>query len=186
MKYLCLDIETTDLEPKYGSILQVAGIVVDAIKPLPSLKELENRGLVFNVLIKHDLRELRGSYTALEMNAALIKQTQIDGVPENVAQAKWINFLERHLERNFDKTKFTVAGKNVGSFDVIWLREKGWVTPFRVSVLDPGVLYFNPQNDNLVPHLSEIAKRIGATYKEHNALEDAYVTALALQKKFVN
>lgn len=181
MKYLCLDIETTDLEPKYGSILQVAGIVVNATKALPTLKELEHRGCVFNVLIKHNLRELRGNHGAFEMNAALIKQAQTDGVPENVAQIKWATFLERH----FDKARITIAGKNVGSFDAIWMREKGWATPFRVSVLDPGILYFDPQSDDLVPHLTEIAKRIGATYKEHDALEDAYVTALALQKKFV-
>lgn len=185
MKYLCLDIETTDLEPVYGSILQVAGIVVNATEALPSLKELESRGCVFNMLIKHNLRELRGNHGAFEMNAALIKRTQLEGVTEEFAQGEWVTFLEKHFGK-IPKNRATIAGKNVGSFDVVWLHEKGWATPFRVSVLDPGILYFDPQNDDLVPHLPEIAKRIGATYKEHDALEDAYTTALALQKKFVN
>lgn len=72
---------------------------------------------------------------------------------------------------------FTAAGKNVASFDIPHVRELpnfSEYIQFHHRVLDPGPMYFDPAEDNVVPDLSICLERAGLDDTvDHTAVEDS-------------
>lgn len=170
--YLAIDIETTGLEKARNQILQVAAVydigLETKIAALPT----------FNIYIKHDF--LSGNPYALSMNSKTISemssglgfQKQID------AQFRWSVFLTEC--RGTDR--LTVAGKNVASFDIPFLEESGYQTPFKHRVIDVGAMYLT--DFGYVPNLTEINTLLDRKPVSHDALEDCYDVVHAIREKF--
>lgn len=92
----------------------------------------------------------------------------------------------------FDNTikpiKFTVAGKNFGTFDKIFLEKlPWWQRLFRIKqrILDPSILYIDWENDTEIPNLALCKKRAGIDgVVTHNALDDAWDVVELLRKTY--
>jgi hypothetical protein len=104
-------------------------------------------------------------------------------------QVKWI---EGHLVPVVNlRTKpviVTVAGKNFGTFDKLFLeRLPNWKKLIRIQqrVIDPAVLFVDWAKDNSLPNLSECKSRAGLPeIVTHNAVEDAWDVIELLRKQY--
>ena len=85
-------------------------------------------------------------------------------------------------------TKITVAGKNFGTFDKIFLeRLPRWnsLVRFKQRILDPSALYVDFFNDEEIPNLKTCKERAGiGGVVTHDAVEDAWDVILVLRKKY--
>lgn len=193
---LCLDIETTGLDPENHQVLEIAAIVVNDELPkvLPPLGDLKFP--VFHCLVKH--KEIRGDAYALQLNAGILQELAgltktgictlppwgIDGAVEHLA-----DFLRKHLVD--DQRKYTVAGKNVAGFDIPFLMRMDaaqaaenfalgmrWniAQYFSHRTLDIGNLFWVPEDDGFaVPNFEKCMIRGGISPTGlHRALGDAY------------
>ena len=167
-KYLSIDIETTGLDPETCQILEVAAVAETGewdrpVEALPFLR----------LLVGH--AEIRGQAAALALNARLVAELADDPrkatSPAAVAW-KLREFASEHLGPDTP----TLAGKNLGTFDLRFLRRlPGWDNdfPHRRRVIDPGVLWFDPMADETVPDTTECMRRAGVTNdRPHEALSD--------------
>jgi len=199
MKYLSLDIETTGLDPACNQILEVAAVVENyrygkKNKPVEKLP-------AFHCYVKpeHDL--IHGSSYALSMHSRIFK---ILAKPET-ADAPVYNISEMYVALNkfikkyFGDETVTLAGKNVISFDVSFMREVfkanystlrvitrkhssaifdrpfESVFRFRHRAIDPGSMYMLPE-DSAPPDMVTCLKRAGIVPTAlHTALGDARV-----------
>lgn len=167
-KYLSIDLETTGLNPETCQILEVAAVVETGewdrpVEALPSIR----------LLVEH--QEVRGQAAALALNARLVAELADPGAkkthPANV-YPELREFLGPFFP-NFERV--TLAGKNVGTFDIPFLKKlPGWNRErFRHRVIDPGVLWFDPMADETVPDTAECMRRAGVTNdRPHEALSD--------------
>ena len=82
----------------------------------------------------------------------------------------------------------TVAGKNFGTFDKLFLeRLPNWKKLIRIQqrVIDPAVLFVDWTKDNSLPNLSECKSRAGLPeIVTHNAVEDAWDVIELLRKQY--
>lgn len=170
MKYVSLDLETTSLIPDKRHILMVSMVVEDTDLEIP-VEELPH----FTCFLKW--HEIQGQAYALAMNSWILDY--VSGRVKNPPYAVLDGFMwesngYEFLRQHFAKSdKITVAGKNVGTFDLNFLpfmiREQ-----FRHRVLDPGSLFFDPKIDSEVPNFAECKRRAGITTPvAHDAREDA-------------
>ena len=92
------------------------------------------------------------------------------------------------INRGTKPTYITVAGKNFGTFDKLFLeRLPKWKQLIRTRsrILDPSILYVDWKNDSDLPSLNECKKRAGIFGEvTHNALEDAWDVIEILRKKY--
>jgi DNA polymerase III epsilon subunit-like protein len=194
MKYLSLDLETTCLEPSPDHILQISMIVEDTSRPDIPVQDLPH----FTCFIRPDI--IRGSAYALGMNGWIldiisgrnkkydptsqypIYSSKVHFTNGEKAEYTWVHLMMDFLYDHFGSERITVAGKNVAGFDIQFL-PPCVKARLKHKVLDPGILFFNPDKDKEVPNLEECKKRAGMdTNVAHDAREDAMDVILILRK----
>lgn len=211
MKYISVDVETTEIDPKKGKLLQVAMIVEDTDYPM-SLDKTPH----ISVSIVQD--EIYGNLHAIAMNADLLvdmsewkklaskrdmsqeeherwKALNAKGFGfKSQCHRKLINFLEanevieyNHHDQQYEaKQKVVIAGKNP-SFDLAWIEhhlDLGWKVNHRT--LDPGLLLIDWGKDEHVPGLGRCKERAGIPGGVcHTALQDAWDVVLLLRMQYV-
>ncbi|MDJ0364420.1 hypothetical protein QMK33_04595 [Hymenobacter sp. H14-R3] len=182
MRYVSLDLETSGSDPIRHQVLELAAVVEDtrrtATTPLAELP-------AFRRALRY--RELTGTPGALALNARLLVEladkTKADA-PDICAPAEVLPQLREFLLANGfkpdkkDCVSFTIAGKNVGTFDVLFLRQlPGWGTLVRSepAVLDPAAFYLNWHKDSRLPSMLICQARLGdpEPHVAHEALADA-------------
>lgn len=161
-----IDLETTGLDPINNQILEV-GIIIDnglALDRLPT----------FRCIVQHE--KYRGSAYALALNHEILHELSFKEDAHTVDEV--VPAIRDFLQANdVNPLKFIAAGKNIGSFDIQFLKQlPGWGTLVKPlhGYLDPGPMYWEP-GDVGVPGLSKCKKRAGLPPTvTHKALEDAF------------
>ncbi len=180
--YLALDLETTGLDRQQSHVLQLAAIYDDG-GPLAELP-------VFNVIIKHYVITYGEAY-AMDINRNLLRaafKAEDSGLGKLVseiydARAEFEEFLYKVQPEG----KITVAGKNVGGFDVPILNNpKNAFTDatrrFLHRTLDPGSM-FTDEFDH-IPNLDEINQLTGREPVTHDAVNDCLDVVFAVRYKW--
>jgi hypothetical protein len=84
--------------------------------------------------------------------------------------------------------KINVAGKNFGNFDSKFLEKlphHNLLVKFHHRILDPGMLYFDPNEDEILPSTEICMQRAGVGGEvQHTALEDALNVIKLLRNKY--
>jgi len=197
MKYVSLDIETTGLDIEADQILEFGAIIEDTEDQLPFYEIPKFRRIIkWNRIYGHPF--------ALNMNANLLKT--LAGIPLPHNKLDYDEYLKKHeiisIDRlahqvrdwlqdnyltkkerkkigNFQKLYINAAGKNIASFDALFLnRVPNWCRyiQFRNRFIDPGVLFVDWKKDESVPGLKTCKVRAGLddTAIMHNAIEDSW------------
>ena len=183
MRYVSLDLETSGPDPLRHQVLELAVVVEDTRRPRP-LSELPS----FRRLLRHS--EIAGTAGALALNARLLhemaatKDGAPDGPPDHCLPAEVLPQLREFLLAQGYKpdpknqVRFIMAGKNVASYDLLFLRElPGWGTAVRAepATLDPAAFYLNWHKDSRLPSMSicKARAKLPDTEVAHEALADA-------------
>lgn len=189
MIYLSLDIETTGLDPDTCDTIEVGGYLEDTDKLLP-----RNELPCFHRYIWKD--NYSGEPYALAMNVkifqkilALRKQWLDGGDTTEISTidgfaACFGSFLDKNGLR--DK-RLVIAGKNIAGFDLPFLRNFPAFNTFKFHhrVIDPGMMYFDPRNDNVPPDMKECKKRAKLPeHVSHEALDDAWDVIQLVREKY--
>lgn len=179
MRYVSLDLEMTGNQPERHQIIELAAVVEDT-KRLRPLAELPT----FRRAVRHP--EYVGTAGALALNARLLQelahaeadQPDICSAAELLPQLRaWL------LEQGFradkkDRVAVTLAGKNIGSFDLLFLRQlPGWGTLVRAepALLDPAAFYLNWRKDSRLPtmQICKARAKFADDTVAHQAVADA-------------
>lgn len=178
MRYLSLDLETSGGKPQRHQILELAAVVEDTKKLLP-LPELPT----FRRVVRHP--EYVGTAGALALNARLLEElARKEPNPELCTPEELLPQLREFLLAQGFKTDkqncvtVTMAGKNIASFDLGFLRElPGYGTLVRAepAMLDPAAFYLNWRKDTRLPTMQTCKARAGFEDDTvaHQALADA-------------
>lgn len=178
MRYLSLDLETSGSNPRRHQVLELAAVIENTRQPLP-LGELP----AFRRVVQHP--EYVGTAGALALNARLLAElAQKAPNPERCTPDELLPQLHAFLLAHHfapdsaGLVSVTVAGKNVASFDLGFLKElPGWGTLVRAdpAMLDPAAFYLNWHKDSRLPSMSICKARAGFEDREvaHEALADA-------------
>jgi DNA polymerase III alpha subunit (gram-positive type) len=164
MRYLAIDIETTGLDENYCQILEIGAVV-------------EPGGESFQTYIEHPY--IQGDPFALNMNAQIIerivkKQPGWNYCAFDRAFVALEEFCYKHFSDAFrpeNPEPIILAGKNVGTFDLRFLRKlKYWKdSRFHRRILDP-MMYYLQRDDELPPDTKTCCQRAGISL---NGLHDA-------------
>ena len=88
--------------------------------------------------------------------------------------------------KNVEKVVITVAGKNFGTFDKLFLEKlPRWkqLVKVRSRIIDPAVMFTDWETDDAPPGLSECKKRAGLPqHVSHDAVEDAWDVVELIRK----
>jgi len=182
--YLALDLETTGLDRQRSHVLQLAAIYDDG----GNLADLP----VFNVVISHSVITYGEAY-AMNLNSGLLKVAFEAKDIESAKPVKVLEIEEAKVEfQNFlnkvqPDGRITVAGKNVGGFDVPILNNpKNDFTlatkRFLHRTLDPGSM-FTDEFDH-IPNLDELNKLTGRAAVTHDAVNDCLDIVFAVRYKW--
>ena len=182
MRYVSLDLETSGSDPLRHQVLELAAVVEDTRRTATTpLEELPS----FRRALRHP--EICGTAGALALNARLLEEladkTNAEA-PDICGPEEVLPLLREFLLANGfkpdkkDRVSFTIAGKNVGVFDLLFLRQlPGWGTLVRAepAVLDPAAFYLNWHKDSRLPSMLICQARSGVTepHVAHEALADA-------------
>jgi oligoribonuclease len=182
VRYVSLDLETSGSDPLRHQVLELAAVVEDtrrtATTPLAELPAFR-RALRYH--------ELTGTPGALALNARLLVEladkSRADAPdicrPEEVlAQLREFLLANGFKTDKKDCVSITLAGKNVGTFDLLFLRQlPGWGTLVKAepAVLDPAAFYLNWHKDSRLPSMLICQARAGDAepHVAHEALADA-------------
>jgi DNA polymerase III alpha subunit (gram-positive type) len=175
--FLSLDIETTGLDDNMHQVLEIGAVFNDFTKPV---RECDT----FRAVVDPG-ENIVGSAYALQMNVSLLREIADGaGVPLDEALECLSLWLARRGITNENKT--TLVGKNLGSFDVQFLRDNfEWPQNlFGYRYLDVGSMWSTPHG---VRGQAELCKSLAAKYKlvgeAHTAVYDAQISlALAREK----
>lgn len=174
--YICsIDIETTGLRPESCDIIEF-GAVLDSCDPVTPIDSLP----VFHAYILPATDNIyRGEPYALSMHPTIFKRIAKkesgynylipDALPFEFAQ--WLSGVLPKQNKHL-----TLAGKNVGSFDIQFLKRlNGW-NDLKLShrYMDVGPLFFDPHKDDVIPDLKTCLERCNLPSNiTHNAVDDA-------------
>lgn len=187
MRLVSIDIETTGLDPDRCSVLEIGAVDFD---PQAQIKSDAGRWQFFDLLIKHSF--VQGELYALQMNQEIL--AELAGVKRSTkrivsAATAVILFASWLKDQGYsEENKATLCGKNVGSFDLQFLRRlPGWrikVDPLlNHRMLDVGSVFFDPGSG--VPSLAKCASKVNHTpTREHRALDDACTVATVLTRVY--
>jgi len=186
--YLAADIETTGLDPETCQTLEMAFVLDDQSLPVMKCP-------YFLRLIRHD--KIVGEPFALAMNAHLLKRiAEGEGTPPKYAMEHLSRWLLAHLRISRNKwladgphKHFILLGKNVGSFDLQFLKRlDGWPKlMFKHRSCDVGSIYSTATEFPSQRGLLHLAEEYNITGNPHEALFDARVSlALARRKWGIN
>ncbi|TGD78429.1 3'-5' exonuclease [Hymenobacter wooponensis] len=178
MRYISLDLETTGGKPQRHQILELAAVVEDT-KHLRPLAELP----AFRRVVRH--AEYVGTAGALALNAGLLQElARKEPNPELCTPDELLSQLREFLlGQNFKPDKqdcvaVVMAGKNIASFDLGFLRELpgyGSLVRAEPAMLDPAAFYLNWRKDTRLPTMQTCKAR--AHFEDdtvaHQALADA-------------
>lgn len=186
--YVSLDIETTGLDPRSDQILSVGIVVDDMISSIKDLKKLY-------LLVSHS--RVSGNPFAMAMNAGLLKQISKKEISEVfepdfnvssrfVSQQVILKQIEQFVKA---EGKFTLAGKNVGAFDLQFLKALSLGMEcdlFHHRILDVGSIYYDPKiHGDTLPNLDQCKKMAGIVGDvTHNALDDAVDVVKCVRYKY--
>jgi oligoribonuclease len=178
MKIICVDIETTGLDPEKHQIIEFAALIGD----IATGEELAQ----FQCLVDHE--QYSGDPFALAMNAEILREiaeknrTFLDPDEQSRFVGRfhkpeyvWDNFLY-FLKGHWgpiENSRPTVAGKNFAGFDLLFLSKlPKFKNPFNHRVFDPGSIFYQP-GDKKLPDLATCLKRAGLEGAvKHRALDD--------------
>lgn len=217
MKYISIDIETSGLDSDKHQILSFAAIIEDTKLKLPLneipkfsciIKHNELIGSVFGLNMNKKIISLMNDHNESKNDESKTLLEVTSGykfVDESSLAQEFYRFLAKHnfLNRrgedmseiqhiNFSGATspivITVAGKNFGTFDKLFLEKLPWwkkLIFIRQRIIDPGVLFVDWIEDDALPSLTECKKRadIGGEVT-HDALEDAWDVIELLRKKY--
>ena len=202
MIYLSLDIETTGLNPLTCDVLEIGAFLENTENPT----RRENL-TAFHTYLWRDV--YRGEPYALAMNAHIFQKILALSKTENVNNGNyetrtlvkpeevwtklnaWL-YDQRGMwpERSFvnHPPTLVLGGKNVAGFDLPFLKQlpaPGLMPKFHHRVIDPGMMYFDPRNDNVPPDLKECKKRAKLPeHVSHEALDDAWDVIQLVREKY--
>ena len=180
MHLLSVDLETTGLDGNTDQILEIAAVATDLTG--------SDKRYSWRRLVAHSAYQ--GNAYALAMNSAILYEiaeaeknkeatgTSIIVTLEELA-SEFAKFVV-NIPFFFSAKRITLTGKNVGSFDLAFLRmvpgfnEITKVCKLGHRCMDPGPLYFRP-GDPEMPDLKTCLLRAG--FEEpvmHRALDDAH------------
>lgn len=178
--YLAIDLETTGLDPTEDLILQIGAIYDDGVSPVSELKR-------FSVNVTY--KRYHGTAYALAMNAEILSQP---GLERKEAIAAFNAFIA-----SLPEGKITLAGKNVGAFDLQFLKNETVYLDdnedhderfleydtkrFAHRILDVGSLY--AMDFDSIPPLEQIMAHLGLGAQEHSALADCEAVVHAIRVK---
>ncbi len=185
--FVSLDIETTGLDEETCQVIEIGAVIDDWLNPLDSPPE-------FHAYVVHDTYQ--GEPYAMSLHSEIFRRIAIreEGfkyLTPSQAVFELHFFLSHeggyktasHLKRTKSKARF--AGKNLGAFDMRFLRK---LPKFKQTLryhhrfLDPGMLFWNPLTDPVPPDTAECMKRAGIEGEvAHTALEDEKVVAKLIQ-----
>ncbi|MCC3155828.1 hypothetical protein LJ737_01170 [Hymenobacter sp. 15J16-1T3B] len=179
MRYVSLDLEMTGNQPERHQIIELAAVVEDTkrLRPLTDLP-------TFRRAVRH--AEYVGTAGALALNARLLQelahaepeQADICSVEELLPQLReWLLGQGFKADKK-DRVTVIMAGKNIGSFDLLFLRQlPGWGTLVRAepALLDPAAFYLNWRKDSRLPTMSicKARARFADATVAHEAVADA-------------
>lgn len=190
MRYCSIDIETTGLNHDICNILEFAAVADDLKVQLP-IESLP----VFQTYVLQD--HYIGEPYALGMHAEIFKKIcnwQKSGIhicsPADLLPRfhTFLTTLAGYEVPRDSVIKINVAGKNFGNFDSKFLEKlphHNLLVKFGHRILDPAMLYFNPDEDTELPSTEICMKRAGIGGEvKHTALEDALNVVKLLRRKF--
>ena len=178
MRYISLDLETSGSNPRRHQILELAAVVEDSRHAVP-LADLP----AFRRVVRH--AEYVGTAGAIALNARLFQElAQPEPNPELCPPEELLPQLRAFLlaqgfrPDKHDCVSVTMAGKNIGVFDLGFLKElPGYGTLLRAepAMLDPAAFYLNWRKDSRLPTMSICKARARFDDREvaHEALADA-------------
>lgn len=173
-KLFFFDLETTGLDPKTCAIHQIAGkVIIDGkVRESFNIKARPFEGAVIDD-------------AALEV-AKVTKEQIMSYQPMEAAYAQLMAILDRHVNKFNKKDKFFIAGYNIATFDVPFLREfflrnnntfygsYFWSVPLDVIIL-AGARMMNARPAMIDFKQGTVAKQLGILVKEgslHDAMYD--------------
>lgn len=168
MPFAALDIETTGRDPQRHQVLEIRCVVETdwrtAVDELPSFRRLVNPG------------EIVGEPQALVMNQRLLKELadNPETPPLDLQLIDLMGFIWNHFAHG---ANLTFAGKNVGAFDIAFLkRSSQWsLIRHKHRFIDVGNLFWRPETDAALPDLGACRERAGlhlSARPAHDALAD--------------
>lgn len=194
MKITAVDLETTGLNPKRCQILEIGLAIFDFQNPQHqncSIEELPT----FSTYVFNSDNSIQGEYYAINMNQKIIERILhredpeisklYDFCPIEQLTTKVSNFLQQHYQ---PEEQIILAGKCHDALDIPFLKQhsKLWETNnFHFKIVEPAMLFFDPNQDQEPPGLETCLKRAGINKKvTHNALDDALDVIRLLRSKF--
>lgn len=188
MKYVSIDIETTGTNHDICNVIEFAA-VADDLRIQAPLNTLP----VFQTYILQD--HYIGEPFALALHANIFKKIanwqkeDINICAPAELLPRFHTFLTTLAGYSAgDVIKINVAGKNFGNFDSKFLEKLphyDLLVTFHHRILDPAMLYFDPEKDETLPGTEKCLKRAGMdTEIRHEALEDAMNVVRLLRKKY--
>ena len=179
MRYVSLDLETSGTNPRRHQVLELAAVIEDSRHPLP-LAELP----AFRRVVRHP--EYVGTAGALALNARLLAELAQKGPNPDLCTPDELLFQLRGflLAQGFgpdakDCVAVTLAGKNVASYDLGFLKELpgyGSLVRAEPAMLDPAAFYLNWRKDSRLPSMSICKAR--AQFDDHEVAHEALADAL--------
>jgi DNA polymerase III epsilon subunit-like protein len=169
--YLAIDIETTGVDPETCQVLEIGAVLNDFSRPLMECDTFE---MVINP------GHIEGEPRGLSMNQRLLNEiADGNGRRGSDAMRCFSNWLDnRHIP------KYHLLGKNVGSFDLQFLKRlRGWPGHhIHYRCLEVGSLFATIEGiESQVVICRDLAKKLKIPGKPHEALYDARVS-LALAR----
>jgi len=213
MKYLSIDIETSGLDPENNQVLSIGAIVEDTDNKL-SFDEIPKfhvcilsdqlTGDPFALQMNRDLIEAMVNYQTAEDQDEkndLVQMTGMQFLHKEDVVVLFYNFLYRNgfvksdgtdnftgLTSKMKPVTITVAGKNFGTFDKLFLeRLPRWKQAIRIRqrIIDPSILFVDWKNDDAIPSLNTCKQRANLDgIVTHNAIEDAWDVIQLLRTQY--
>lgn len=177
---MSIDIKTTGLDPKTNAIIEFAAVIADTHDP-------EGKILgQFHTVVHVNQPHVWDDYCR-EMHAWYFNML-MDG-QERILQPKALlgKFYSWLTANNLNPKKITAAGKNFASFDLGFIKklpgfDLGFVK-FHHPTLDPMMLWFRPQVDDVPPDSKVCCERAGISGEgNHRALADAKMVVQLLHR----
>ena len=179
MRYVSLDLETSGPHPQRHQVLELAAVIEDSRRPLP-LAELP----AFRRVVRHP--EYVGTAGALALNARLLVEladktpnSELCTPDELLPQLREFLLLHGFRPDRNGCVAVTMAGKNVASYDLGFLKElPGYGALVRAdpAMLDPAAFYLNWRKDSRLPSMSICKAR--ARFDDHEVAHEALADAL--------
>lgn len=182
MQYVSIDIETLGLDPACCDTIEFGAVIEDT----SDWKDFEALP-TFHCYLTKPRNIYKGDAYAMAMHQKILKRigdreegySYVPGDMLDEVFAEWLednHLLEEDENRPNHKKPIVVAGKNFDRFDLRFLEVLGFGRKviMRHRTIDPGSMYFDPQNDEVPPGLEDCLLRAGIEKEvNHTAVEDA-------------